>query len=188
MTDNEDDEIPPGYTRVTEVLSPFTDFSGIAPDVLANAADRGQRVHRYCELYSKSLLIEDPTPDCKKYVDSFIEWFDTYVDRVVFSEKRINCAKLRLSGRFDSVFMLKGDENPSLIDIKTPQSSSKSWDLQTAAYKILLREEHNFHVSRRACLILDKFGGKARFKEHSQHELDEGRFLHALDLHRFFKG
>jgi hypothetical protein len=183
----DDDIIPSGYTRVTEILSPFNDFSNIDPLTLANAADRGQRVHRYCELYSRSLLIEEPTPDCKPYVDSFIAWFDSYVEDVIYSEIRINCAKYKLSGRLDDVFILKGDTLPILIDKKTPQNPSKSWELQTAAYRILLREELGFHVERRACIILDKFGGKARFNEHTNHSVDETRFLNALDLHRFFK-
>lgn len=184
---NLDDEIPMGYSRVTDILSPFNDFSGIDPKVLANAADRGQRVHRYCELYAKSMLIEEPTNDCKPYVQSFVDWFEACVEKVVYSEMRINCAKYKLSGKFDDVFILKGDKGACLIDKKTPQTASQSWQLQTAAYRILLKDEMDFIVQRRACLILDKFGGKARFHEHTNHESDERRFINALDLHRFFK-
>lgn len=185
---NQDDEIPNGYSRVTEVLSTYNDFSAIDPQVLSNAADRGERVHKYCELYTRSMLIEEPTTDCRPYVYSFIEWFDSCVEKVIYSEYRINCAKYKLSGKIDDVFIIKGDKGACILDKKTPQNPSKSWELQTAAYRILLREEHGFEVQRRACLILDKFGGKARFKEHTNHELDEKRFMNALDLHRFFKG
>jgi hypothetical protein len=47
---NNSDDIPPGYARVTEILQPYTSFDGIDPAVLAKAADRGTRVHKYCEL------------------------------------------------------------------------------------------------------------------------------------------
>lgn len=43
------------YTRVTEVLYPFSGLSNIKPDILANAARRGTRVHDICEGIMKGL-------------------------------------------------------------------------------------------------------------------------------------
>lgn len=185
---NELDEIPPGYSRVTEILESYSNFQGIPPSVLAHAADRGERIHRYCELYSRSLLIDEPDLECKDYVDSFIRWFDYSVACVIHSELRVNSIKYRLSGKFDMLVILKGDTEMTLVDIKSPQYPSITWKLQTAAYRILIREELGINAHRRMCLSLDKHGGHARVHEHLKHDRDERLYLNALELHRFFKG
>ena len=37
------------YTRVTEILSPFSGLDRVPKAILKNAADRGTRVHKVCE-------------------------------------------------------------------------------------------------------------------------------------------
>ena len=182
------EDIPPGYTRVTETLDAYTDFDGVPPAVLAHAAERGERVHRYCELYSRSLLIEEPDEECKPYVDSFIRWFDYSVACVIHSELRINSKKYKLSGKFDLLAVLKGDTEPTLVDYKSPQHKAKTWPLQTAAYRILLREELGINAHRRMCLILDKDGARARVNEYRDHGRDERLYINTYELNRFFKG
>ena len=152
MNVQSDDEIPPGYLRVTEVLKPFTSFDGIDPAVLAKAADRGTRVHKYCELYTQNLVIEKVDDDCIPYVNSFINWFDAMIEEVWVSEMRLSCSKYRITGKLDMVATIKGDQTESLIDLKTPQQASLSWQLQTAAYRYLLRASEGIDISRRVCL------------------------------------
>jgi hypothetical protein len=182
------DDIPPGYTRVTEALNAYANFDGVPPAVLAHAAERGERIHRYCELYSRSLLIEEPDEDCKPYVDSYMRWFDYSVACVIHLETRINCKKYKLSGKPDMLAILKGDTEPTIVDWKSPQTKATSWELQTAAYRILYREELNINVHRRMCLSLDNEGGRARVSEHTKHDLHERLFLNSYELHLFFKG
>lgn len=182
------DYIPPGYTRVTEILDAYTDFNGVPPAVLAHAAERGERIHRYCELYSLSMLIEEPDEECKPYVDSFIRWFDYSVACVIHSELRISSKKYKLSGKFDLLVKMKGDTELTIVDIKSPQTKSSTWQLQTAAYRFLLREELKINAHRRICLIVDNEGGNIRVVEYSNHDLDERLYLNAFELHRFFKG
>lgn len=38
-----------GFVRVTEILSPFSGLDKVPKDILANAANRGTRVHDVCE-------------------------------------------------------------------------------------------------------------------------------------------
>lgn len=181
------DVIPPGYARVTEILEPFTCFDRIDPIVLNNAQDRGTRVHKYCELYVKNLLIEKVDADCKPYVDSFIQWFDTRVEELWVSEMRLSCSKYFISGKFDLIVTIKGDKEATLVDLKTPQQASQTWKLQTAAYRYLVRTNHGIDISRRMTLILDREGKLPKPSEHTKHEEDERLFLNAVELFYFFK-
>ena len=180
------ENIPDGYIRVTSVLSPYTKLDHIDPSTLANAADRGTRVHAYCEAHALGLFVDQVDADCKNYFDVFVKWFDEMVVDVFCTEKRVNSEKLRLSGAFDLVALLKGDDELSLIDIKTPANPATSWQLQTAAYKILAKEA-DIHVARRICLMLPKTSDHPTVIEYREHDRDEKLFLNALELYRFFK-
>src|SRR5271163_3329415 len=150
----QENNIPSGYLRVTEVLQPFSTLGNIDPNTLANAADRGTRVHAYCESYALGLFVFDIDLDCNNYFSVYKDWFDSMVKEVIHTETRCNSKKYRLSGAFDMIAILKGDSKPSLIDIKTPALGSLSWQLQTAAYRMLAREEMGIECSRRICLML----------------------------------
>lgn len=186
MLDSDCDIIPPGHIRVTEILKPYVSFDKVDPVVLARAADRGTRVHKYCQLYVQNLLIEKIDEDCKPYVESFIQWFDARIEKVWASEVRLSCSKYLISGKPDLLATIKGDTAETLLDYKTPQQVSESWRLQTAAYRYLLRTQ-GIDVSRRVCLILDKEGGLPKFNEHTEHETDERLFFNAVELFHFFK-
>jgi len=181
-------EIREGFTRVTSVLNPFTDFSMIEPAVLANASDRGTRVHNFCELYAKNLLIEPVDEDCKPYVESFIEWFDNFVGEVLHVEERLYCDDLKITGQIDLICKLKGSDRIYIIDLKTPQTSSKSWKLQTAAYQYLSVIGLGYFIQERGCLMLDKNGGQAKFISYTDYEKDSTLYFSALKLYRFFIG
>ena len=184
---NNSDEIPKGYARVTEILQPFTSFDGINPAVLAKAADRGTRVHKYCELYTQNLLIEKIDEDCRPYVESFTQWFDAMIEEVWVSEMRLSCSKYLVTGKLDMVATLKGDKSETIVDLKTPQQASLSWRLQTAAYRYLMRACEGIDIPRRICLILDREGGRPKIVEYKDHEADERLFLGAAELFHFFK-
>ena len=187
MTDSSDDIIPPGYARVTEVLEPYISFNQIDPVILQKAADRGTRVHKYCELYVQNLLIEKVEEECKPYVDSFIQWFDTMVQELWVSEMRLSCSKYLISGKLDLIVTIKGDKSETLVDLKTPQQASQSWQLQTAAYRYLMRVSQGIDIPRRICLILDREGKLPRIVEYTNHEADERLFLSAAELFHFFR-
>jgi len=174
-----------GYTRVTSILNPFTDFSQIHPDVLANAADRGTRVHRFCELYVKNLLIEPIDEDCKPYFESFVQWFDTVVDEVVKAEQRLFCDHWKITGQIDLVLRLKDSDSVHIVDIKTPQTCSKLWALQTAAYMHLVESNSDIKVSHRGCLMLSRSGELPTMVGYSNHDRDKDLFFSACKLHQF---
>lgn len=181
------DEDTKGYTRVTSILSAYSDFSHIEPSVLAYAADRGTRVHTFCELYVKNLLIEPIDADCKPYFDSFVQWFDFIVAEVIQAEQRLFCDKLKISGQIDLLLKLKGGDDIYLVDIKTPQQLSKTWALQSAAYKYLVEANSDMKINYRGCLMLDKNGGAPKMIGYENHQRDNDLFMSALALHRYFK-
>ena len=181
-------EIPEGYLRVTEVLTPFSTLGGIDPTILANAADRGSRVHAYCESHALGLFVADVDDDCKNYFEVFKVWFDDMVEKVLFTEERLNSHIYRISGAFDMIAILKGDSRPTLVDIKTPASPSTSWQLQTAAYQLLAKEVLGIDVERRICLMLPKYKDMVKVVEYADHKRDQELYLKALELYRFFRG
>lgn len=183
------DEIPLNYIRVTEVLKIYSGLDDIDERVLARAADRGTRVHNFCELYARNLLIEDSDEDCKIYVESFKEWFDNTVEHVELIEERVNSAKYKLTGKFDLLVRFNGDDELTIVDIKTPQNKGSTWALQTAAYRMLLREEMGIEANRRGCLMLPNDNPTKRiatFVEYKDHDKDEELYLAALQLYRYF--
>jgi len=183
------DQIPPGYVSVTEVLAPFSKLHLIDPIVLQNAADRGTRVHKWCTMYVLNLLFGEVDLDCRIYVEAFKRWCDKYVDKVLLEPTRLNCDQYRLSGEFDLFVQLKGSTNRVLIDIKTPQQASKSWQLQTAAYQILMEKVLCEEVDQRMILQLPKFEGDAKVIMHDQDSKnDKDLFFDALRLHRYYNG
>lgn len=189
-----EDEIPEGYTRISDILKAYTKFDALDPEMVRYAANRGQRVHSFCEAYTclyelhaQHLFSEDEIDeDCLPYVKSFIEWFQSTVDKVHSKEVRINCDRFKISGRYDLIVSLKGDEHTKvLVDIKTPQQASKTWPLQTAAYSYLL-DTISQKPERRAVLALCNKGGLPKMIEYTDLKRDECLFFKALQLYRFF--
>lgn len=178
--------VPFGYNSVTEILSPFSKLHLIDSEILKNACDRGTKVHNYCHMYAENLLLVDPEPEYRGYVNSYKKWYDTYVVKPIYMETRLNCEENKLSGEFDLLAILDNDKQPSIIDIKTPAAISKSWSLQTAAYQMLVESELKETVFRRIVVILPKNGGPAQMFEHYNYEKDKELFLKALELYRYF--
>lgn len=182
----DDRGVPLGYTSVTTVLSPYSGLGGIDPLVVKAAAERGTRVHKYCEMHALDLLIVEPESDCRGYVESFIKWYDMMVVKPLYIEERIDDEELKLSGGIDLVCYLKGDELPSVVDIKTPVNISPTWQLQTAAYKMLIERELGINIGRRIALKLPRDGSVAKVVEYTKHEQDRDMYLKALEVYRYF--
>lgn len=183
---DEENEIPKGFTRVTEVISTFNDFGFVSKEVLEAACERGTLVHDMCELYALDMLIMAVPPHVKGYVDCFKEWFDNYVTEVILTETRLNDDGLKLTGKIDYLLKMKGSNQLVILDIKTPVSKSKTWQLQTSAYQKLLDEVKGIKVDRRVCLMLSNEGKPAKIIEYTS-EKDIEIFMKAFEVHKFFK-
>lgn len=125
------------YLRVTTPLARYSGYEAVPLPVLNYAADRGTRVHQYCELYANNMLFGEIDLDCFEYVQAFINWFDENVEEVILTEKRFFCENYKLQGQIDMIARVKGYEGNCLVDLKTSLNPSKTWNLQTAAYQWL---------------------------------------------------
>jgi RecB family exonuclease len=168
------------YPRVSDILSPYSkkDFESISPEVLAHAAERGTKVHKYCTGYVRGLWLPDIEEECQPYVDSFIQWYDKNCDKTLFYESRLYDDALRYTGEIDLIVILK-DGSRTLVDIKTSATVSKSWIVQLAAYKNLL-SVNNIEINYTLNLQVCKTGKLAKEYSHNAENLTQ-----AWDL---FKG
>lgn len=181
----EKEEIKHGYTRISDVLDPFKDFANIDPEVLANAARRGTAVHKYCELFISNMLFIDVADDCVGYIESFKIWLETVNPSPICLEERLYCEKRKITGQFD--LLAKIGDDTVLVDIKTSSKPALSWDLQTAAYNLLIEEQKNVTVDNRMCLMLSKTGKKPRTIYFEDTLKKINMFENALELYRFFE-
>lgn len=130
------------YPSVTEILEPYVDFSMVKPEVLARAKARGTIVHQLTKgLITYGVAVNIPEK-YKGYVDSFLQWYHDSVSSVLISEKRIYNEALRLCGQPDLVVVLKNEQVPRVIDIKTPAGKYPTWKGQICAYKFLYDQEY----------------------------------------------
>lgn len=183
------EKIKEGFLRVTTPLSAFTDFSSIPPHVLQHAADRGTKVHKLCELTLLDEYFPQPEEELKGYLNSFNEWKDT-LETIHRLETRYYSDMLKITGAIDIIGTVKGDKSPSIIDIKTAASESKTWCLQLAAYQHLFNSNIDTQVKaeRRFALHLKKNGKRAKIIEYTDHDRDLDLYLSALKIWRYFNG
>ena len=166
--------------RVTEILAPYQNFSGIPPDVLSHASERGTLVHKICAIHAKGLpWLLDITSECQGYVDSFKDWFKNMVQKVVFVEKRLTDKDLGFSGQIDLLVRLKSGK-VALIDLKTPAAIGKTWRMQLAAYAYLARKERT--VDQVGSLRLSKDGAVGKVDWLDEEGRDLAAFMNALSL------
>jgi hypothetical protein len=179
--------------HVTQVLWSWQNFSGISPDVLEAAADRGVRVHALCAAIAKGLWLPEVPEDCQGFVSSFENWFKKAVQEVVMVEQELHDPVHRFTGTPDLICLIKGDKKHlTLVDIKTPLAESKTWRLQLSAYKWLaVRNNHLFPlpIERIISLRLSKEGKAAKVLEYSKTaNHDFAIFLSCLTAWRYFNG
>lgn len=173
------------YYRVTSILSPYSDYDHIPKETLERASVRGSRVHDYCSAYALGGTVIDVDEDCKPYFKSFKKWFNMLEVEVFFSEKRFFSKKAMLTGKLDLFCRVDGISDAVVIDIKTPQSHLATWQLQTAAYKWLLRD-NGFTVMDRGCLMLSRNGAVAKFVRHDNFDDAWGIYKGLLDAYAYF--
>jgi hypothetical protein len=137
------------YPRVSDILGKqnANAMRSIPVERLVEASLRGSAVHRYCTTFLEKLFMPEIEEQYLKYVESFIQWANANVDKVLFTSRRLYDDELKFSGEFDAIVILKDSEIPTLIDIKVTCLPSKTWPLQLAAYHHLCLK-NNIQVGR----------------------------------------
>lgn len=169
---------------VTQVLSPFTDFSRVRPDVLEAACERGTAVHQALAAHALGLYAPPLPAEYQGRFDSGRRWFDAMVDGVLSVEEEYISERHGYVGHPDLVCGLK-QSSVAVIDYKTPLTTSKTWAVQLAGYRELLRE-NGIAVERCGVVMLDPDGGMARFVEYTSGQNDWAVFLSALNCWKYF--
>lgn len=128
------------FPSVTQVLSPFGDFSRVSPAVLEAAAERGIAVHRLCVGVARRLFVHVP-PELSGYVASFKTWWPV-VEELISAEEEMIEPRLGYVGHPDLVVRIRGDVGLTVVDLKTPVVLGKIWACQLAAYSRLVRAKY----------------------------------------------
>lgn len=167
-----------GYTRVTEVLYPLSGLKSIPQEIVAKAAERGNRAHQACDAIMSDIGLGNVDEDIKGYIESFNHW----VGDKKFLDKpdRWYCDKYMLTGECDGVY----EEGKDLIlfDIKTPAKESSTWKLQLSAYAYLAMQA-GLPITKIEVIRLNKDGKPA---EVIRYEENFDLYLKCLDVYRYF--
>lgn len=170
----------PGYTRVTEVLYPFSGLAAVDRDLVAHAADRGSRVHRICESIVKGLGEHDVDDEIWGYVESFKKWWGNGKE-VLCVEKRFYCDLTKITGQMDLIIS-EGD-NRFIIDYKTSSKPSNTWRAQAGAY-IYLTDQARMSIESAKFLHLNKHGKDPKIYEFDRSSV--GFFFHCYEVYMHF--
>jgi hypothetical protein len=180
---------------VPTVLGIYTAWHRIPRNVLKMAIDRGNAVHAASQAYQENLFYSLPK-DYQGYFKSFCKWFDRYVEKVLFTEKRFEDSVLGFNGKPDLGAKLKqpmfhSERKPDgylypIIDIKTGKVEGQTWCGQGAGYIHLANQEAPVFDCA-IFLQVKETGDWPKVLIYEQTESDFSAFLSALNSYRYFK-
>ena len=169
------------YLRVTHVLYPFSGLENIPADIVANAADRGRRVHKICEGIISGLGEIGVDEETWGYVESFKKWWgDGKTIKVM--EERFWDDELHITGQVDLI--IETPEGLAIVDLKTSSKPSKTWQAQGSAYAYLAQNA-GFDIKKLFFLHLNKHGKEPKLIEYP---IDTSFFLAVLRVYEHFYG
>lgn len=175
------------YPRVSDILSPYSSIAlaDVPVHYVQNAATRGTIIHQYAVAYARGDFVPPIHKDYQPYLDSFIKWYDSNVETLLFSETRLYHDDLKYCGQPDLVVKLKDEEGNVLIDIKTATQIYKTYPIQLAAYMDLCNV-HNLSCYKGIILKIRKDGKIAKSYDYDDCNPYFKRFLYAVELYNYF--
>lgn len=172
---------------VTQIISPYVDFSMVPSYILDPAKERGNKTHAICAGICQGLWIPSIPRECDGYITSFHLWFDRYVEEVIFSERKLVDPVYGFTGQPDFYGRVR-DGNHILVDWKTPFILYKAWKIQVGGgYKRLI-EVAKKPLDRVGSLQLDPNGGIPKMTWYKNDPADFNIFLGLLNAHNYFHG
>ena len=179
---------------LTQILSAagLVDYSAVNPQVLADKAKFGTKIHEYTLWNDKGDLDMDDLKPYPKYwnrVEGWRQFCEDFKFEPDLLAAEAPCA-VRVNGllfamTIDRLGMMA--ERPAIVEIKTCADQEPSHQIQTAAQAIPFNEffkDRGGPVKRYAVYLLDKPNGGGRCYTAQEHtdRLDEKIFLSALVL------
>lgn len=147
----------------------------IDPEILEAAAQRGNRVHDWCERFV--LGEKPPTPPIEEEqvrCSAFVDWLEGNAETrsrtsfqmgrpsIIAVEKVVRAESIKCCGQLDILIKDPDDESRlSIVDIKTGNSTAimASYPIQQAVYSLAVREMNSLDYNpRRFILQLPKSG------------------------------
>jgi predicted RecB family nuclease len=174
--------------RVTEVLKVFSGYDYVAKDILAKAALRGTTVHSVCAGMAKGAWIARDliNEEYHGYISSFKQWSTEFIAEYLIIEQRYisEGPDIFLSGQLD--FVARGHDGLTyLVDLKTSASKQKTYPLQMAAYRFLLRL-NKIEVDAALIVYLNKDGSPPRVDRYDDLTNEHDIFMSALECWHYF--
>lgn len=167
------------YTRVTNILYPFSGLEKINQDIVAHAAERGSRVHKTCEGIMCGLGEMDIDHETVGYVESFKKWWSLGHD-IFMMEQRFWDDDLQITGQVDLI--LNSPDGLTVLDLKTSSKPSKTWRAQGSAYAYLAKKSGH-SIQKIQFLHLNKHGKKPDIHEYP---VNDDFFLNIFHVWKYF--
>jgi hypothetical protein len=170
----------------TEVLKPWNDFTHVPEDRLVFASERGTMIHEHCAAYAMNIFSPlaahmEEHYNISGYVESFKRWFRSEVAEVLFVEERRADDRHGYHGQIDLCARLNSGDSV-VVDLKSPVTKAKAWQLQMAAYLNLYPE-----ASKAGTLRLHPGGKVPKMDWYDKSATEDfAVFLSCLNAHRFF--
>jgi hypothetical protein len=158
-----------------------------ADRIMNNAKVFGTRVHTVAEALAKTHgtgeTVEVP-PEMVPFARAIRDFLNAWVEEIVATELRLVSHEYGFGGTTDLVARVREERGGGIavFDLKTSRQLSREHGLQTAAYKILARENGHDVTRRFAVRIKKEEGAHGKFhcREFEDHEGDEEGFLAIL--------
>lgn len=179
------------YASPSEVLDACGFTAGlkdIPEDILAAAAERGTRVHDWCEKWALGERAPLPAAHdeqlrCSAYVDWSEEWLDENEFEIWNVETVVHSDELMVAGLVDILLLHRPSGKLAIADIKTgatPYTGRKkmpgSYPIQTALYALCQKEMAGAdYLPERYILQLPKDGSYVMHKLEEEEDFEIAR-------------
>lgn len=182
----------PSVTKILGAIIRDREFERLMesrPEIIAAAADRGTRVHAYCEFFDNGVLDESSAEfdeEVRPYLEGWKQFCADSKFSSIHNEERLFHSKLMYAGTMDRMGEVNGEL--SIVDIKTSAVLKPAIGLQLVAYGMALKHcfpEYEDVKFKRYAVQLKKDGGY-RLQKYDD-ETDATAFVSALNTYNWMK-
>lgn len=173
----------PSLTQVLK-LQGLSDYSGIDPEVLENAARRGTEVHGLAAVFNRYGELDPAwiSEECQPYIDAY---FDFIMDTGFKPDPQwtevpmiatIHGMKIGITPDCHGTM----GRNKAIVELKCTSGRMPSWSIQTALQEMGIYKSNHCGRVRRYALMLMKDRKYRLGDEHTNHEEDAANGIAAL--------
>lgn len=189
------------YPRVTSILN-IIEKQGLgrwrgnvgnkeADRIAKEAAQLGTDFHELCADINRGahrVRGWQPEGRFREMAFAYIDWLHANVEQIIDVEKLAISDEFKYAGTMDLLAIMRGDDLPSVIDLKTSNSVSTDWPLQLSAYQLAIEEELGVNIGKRIIIRIPKKGICIPEQyTYTEHEDDKDAWLTTLKLWRWIQ-